>query len=108
MFDIKEEMYTIMTATGAFSRFMCWRGCNPVLNQANNGTILISYQIEWPSKLVRLNHTMSSKYTIKQILTTNQNWWKFYEKYKDNLRPSIVTTITKLLSCKNKIRGYHE
>ena len=51
---------------------------------------------------------MSSKYTIKQILTTNQNWWKFYQKNKDNLRPSILTTITKLLSCKNKIRGYHE
>ena len=51
---------------------------------------------------------MSSKYTIKQILTTNQNWWRFYQKNKDNLRASILTTITKLLSCKNKIRGYHE
>ena len=29
---------------------------------------------------------MSPKYTIKQILTTNSNWWKFYEKHKDNLR----------------------
>ncbi len=51
---------------------------------------------------------MSPKYTIKQILTTNGNWWKFYEKHKDNLRPAIVTNIIKLLSCKNKIRGYHE
>ncbi len=47
-------------------------------------------------------------YTIKQILLSNQNWWSFYQKYFDKLRPAIVITITKLLSCKETIRGYHE
>jgi hypothetical protein len=51
---------------------------------------------------------MSQKYTIKQILLSNQNWWRFYEKHKDLLRPSIVKCIVKLLSCKNTIRGYRE
>lgn len=49
-----------------------------------------------------------SKFSIKQILLTNNNWWRFYNKHKDNLRPAIVTCIIKLLSCKNKIRGYRE
>ena len=51
---------------------------------------------------------MAQKYTIKQILLSNQNWWCFYEKHKTRLRPSIVTCIIKLLSCKNIIRGYQE
>ena len=33
---------------------------------------------------------MPSKYTIKQILTTNGNWWKFYEKHKNNLSNNIA------------------
>jgi hypothetical protein len=49
-----------------------------------------------------------AKFTIKQILLSNQNWWRFYEKYAAQLRPAIVFCITKLLSCKNKIRGYRE
>ena len=51
---------------------------------------------------------MAQKYTIKQILLSNQNWWHFYEKNKTRIRPDIVTCITKLLSCKNTIRGYRE
>ncbi len=51
---------------------------------------------------------MAKKYTIKQILLSNQNWWNFYEKHKSRIRPGIVTCITKLLSCKNIIRGYQE
>jgi hypothetical protein len=52
---------------------------------------------------------MSSKnITIKQILTTNQSWWRFYEKYQDKIRIAIVVCITKLLSCRNLIRGYHQ
>ncbi len=45
------------------------------------------------------------RYTIKQILISNQNWWRFYEKYKNKLRKSIVVCVVKLLSCKNTIRG---
>ena len=48
---------------------------------------------------------MAQKYTIKQILLTDHNWWNFYEKHKDNLRPAIVTSIAKVLSCKTIFRG---
>jgi hypothetical protein len=51
---------------------------------------------------------MQRKYTIKQILLSNNNWWNFYCKYAAKLRPAIVIAIVKLLSCKNKIRGYCE
>ena len=51
---------------------------------------------------------MPVKYSIKQILTTNQHWWKFYEKYQSTLRVPIVVCILKLLTCKNIIRGYQE
>jgi hypothetical protein len=51
---------------------------------------------------------MAKKYSIKQILLSNQNWWRFYEKYNARIRPAIVTCIVKLLSCKNIIRGYRE
>lgn len=48
---------------------------------------------------------MTKKYTIKQILLANNNWWNFYNKYADKLRPAITKCIIKLLSCKNQIRG---
>src|ERR1700733_11633520 len=50
----------------------------------------------------------NKKITIKQILTTNQSWWRFYEKYHDKIRTAIVICIVKLLSCKSIIRGYHQ
>lgn len=53
---------------------------------------------------------MKIRYTIKQLLLSDQNWWNFFEKYKEHLRPSIVTCVAKLLSCKHIIRGsrtYH-
>lgn len=46
--------------------------------------------------------------SIKQILLSNQNWWRFYTKYRDKLRPAIIISIIKLLSCKHKVRGYRE
>jgi len=51
---------------------------------------------------------MIKKYSIKQILLSNQNWWNFYQKYKARLRPAIVECVVKLLSCKNIVRGYLE
>ena len=48
------------------------------------------------------------KYSIKQILTSNHNWWRFYNSHKDNIRNDILVCITKLLSCKHSIRGYHK
>jgi len=49
-----------------------------------------------------------NKYSIKQILTTNQSWWNFHEKNKATLRPAIPKAIVKLLSCRNIVRGYSE
>jgi hypothetical protein len=51
---------------------------------------------------------MRPKYSIKQILLADNNWWNFYNKYANKLRPAITKCIIKLLSCKNQIRGYLE
>lgn len=48
---------------------------------------------------------MKQRYTIKQILTTDQAWWNFSQKHKNRLRLSIMRAIVNLLSCKNKVRG---
>ena len=48
------------------------------------------------------------KYTIKQILTENQAWWRFSKKHDEKLRKSIIVSIVKLLSCKNIVRGFQE
>ena len=49
---------------------------------------------------------LTKKISIQHILTANQSWWNFYEKYNHKIRPAILIGITKLLSCKNKFRGY--
>ena len=51
---------------------------------------------------------MQPRYTIKQILLSNNNWWHFYIKHQNRIRPAIVVCIVKLLSCKHTVRGYHE
>ena len=51
---------------------------------------------------------MRKKYSIKQILTSNQNWWNFYKKYGPFLRTAIVICVVKLLSCRTVVRGYNE
>ena len=50
----------------------------------------------------------NKKITIKQILITDQSWWRFHEKYHAKIRIAIVVCIVKLLSCRNIIRGYHQ
>jgi hypothetical protein len=52
--------------------------------------------------------TPRKKYTIKQILTSNQNWWRFFEKNEPRIRFAILICIIKLLSCKNTVRGHHD
>ena len=52
--------------------------------------------------------SLKKKLSIKQLLLSNKNWWHFYEKNKQRLRQSITVSITKLLSCKHKVRGYHQ
>lgn len=54
------------------------------------------------------DYSMKQKYSIKQILTSHQNWWQFYDKHKNNIRGSILVAIVKLLSCKHTVRGYHK
>ncbi len=49
-----------------------------------------------------------NRLTLKQILLTNNSWWDFFEKNKLIIRKDVIIAITKLLSCKNKIRGFHE
>lgn len=51
---------------------------------------------------------MKKKFTIKQILLSNQNWWRFYQKHESKIRIAIIICIVKLLSCKNVVRGYRE
>jgi len=51
---------------------------------------------------------ITKKYSIKQILISNQNWWNFYKKYGASLRNAIVICIVKLLSCRTIVRGYNE
>lgn len=48
------------------------------------------------------------KFTIKQILLSNKNWLRFYEKHKSTLRTAIIIAVVKLLSCRTITRGYHE
>ncbi len=58
--------------------------------------------------LIAMAAAVRKRYTIKQILQTNQSWWNFYNKHFDKIRPAITYCIIKLLSCKNIVRGYHE
>ena len=44
--------------------------------------------------------------SLKQIFTSDQNWWKFHEKHKDKLRIGILIAVTAMLSCRNIVRGY--
>lgn len=46
--------------------------------------------------------------SIKQLLLSDENWWNFHDKNKHHMRKDIVVAITKLLSCRHKIRGYHQ
>lgn len=69
----------------------------------------LNYVLIHHSKLTPIStSTMHAKITIKQILTSNQNWWRFYNANKNKIRKDILVCITKLLSCKHHIRGYHK
>ena len=46
------------------------------------------------------------KISLKHILLHNDNWIKFYDIYKDIIRPGITIAIDKLLACKTTILGY--
>jgi len=61
------------------------------------------YQNEF-NRLSNLKVHRLDKPTIKEILQTY--WSDFYDKFKDNLRPSIIKNIEALISCKDLSRGY--
>lgn len=44
--------------------------------------------------------------SIKEFLQQDGNWYRFYEKYKHQLRPAIIENILKIFSCGHSIRGY--
>lgn len=46
--------------------------------------------------------------TLKQLLVENGNWYhyrRYYEEH-DHIRPAVINSITKILSCKHIARGY--
>lgn len=46
-----------------------------------------------------------SKYTIKEILKDNWEW--FYNKHKDAIRPAVVENVEKVIACGDKDKmGY--
>lgn len=44
---------------------------------------------------------------VQELLQYKNGWWKYYQKYKDIIRPEVVETIVKMLSCGTLARGYH-
>jgi ssDNA-binding Zn-finger/Zn-ribbon topoisomerase 1 len=51
---------------------------------------------------------MRKRYTVKEIFLSYDNWAKFLARYKHRIRFAIIYTISKLLTCRNTIRGYHQ
>lgn len=49
-----------------------------------------------------------AKYTIRDILLRDDNWYRFMHKYPERMRPSIPYHVTKFLSCRRACKGYHE
>ena len=48
------------------------------------------------------------KLTLKTILLKDKNWLRFHECYKHKIRPAIIDSVLKLLSCGTTARGeYH-
>ena len=44
--------------------------------------------------------------TMKKLFVHQENWWRFYEKEKESMRPAIVDNVIKMLSCGLLVRGY--
>jgi hypothetical protein len=52
-----------------------------------------------------LETIQGGKYTIKQILKDNWDW--FYDKHRDRIRTNVVSEVKKVLACKDvDILGY--
>lgn len=53
--------------------------------------------------------TINGRYTIKQIFQDNNNWENFKIEHSDQLRPSVIEEVEKVLNCRDPlIMGYHQ
>lgn len=50
---------------------------------------------------------LSGKIKIKDIFTHQNNWFNFYNKYKNLIRKAITENVTKVLSCRTPLLGFH-
>ena len=50
----------------------------------------------------------TGKTTIKHILQHNNNWQRFYQKHKSQIRDSVVENINKLFLCRTQELGFHK
>lgn len=44
---------------------------------------------------------------IRNILLHNGNWWKFFLKYRNLIRLSIIINVLKVIVCRTSFLGYH-
>lgn len=54
----------------------------------------------------RKNNDSRALFSLKALFKADQNWYRFYLKNCERLRPAIVENILKLLSCRHYVRGY--
>lgn len=52
---------------------------------------------------IQTEHTTS----LKHIFLHNENWLKIYQEKKHLMRPSIISSVTKMLICKTETLGYN-
>ena len=50
----------------------------------------------------------TGKTSIKHILQHNNNWQRFYDKHRHQIRPSVVENIDKLFLCRTQELGFHK
>ena len=46
--------------------------------------------------------------SLAHIFTHNNNWWRFFSKYRKTLRISIVINVIKMLACKSEMLGFQK
>lgn len=46
--------------------------------------------------------------SIKDIFQNNNNWQRFEEKNRSNLREAIISNVEKMMCCRTKALGYHQ
>ena len=44
--------------------------------------------------------------TMKKLFIHQENWWRYYAKEKESIRPAVTDNVIKMLSCGLLVRGY--